>query len=178
MKLSLLRFLFFSICLKVKRIRKFGENKEGVSKLLLDDVGGLRTEEKLVKEWFACQFEELNKPRGSAKPEDGSWSMGHLMSFEEPQWGQRMWGKLLERDTSYLHIECPTPTISTALMWKWHLNSNFTACSPFYHLQQSFNGTSILRNALRQTSEEVGCKEEGYKRKRASQKQRRDFDFL
>ena len=86
--------------------------------------------------------------------------------------------KLLERDTSYLRIECSTLTISAALMWKWHLNSNFMACSPFYHLQQSFDGTSILRNALRHTGEEVGCKEEGYKRKRASQKQRGDFDFL
>ena len=44
----------FSICLKVKRIPEFGENKVGVSKLLLDDGGGHRTEEELVKEWFAC----------------------------------------------------------------------------------------------------------------------------
>ena len=50
-----------------KNSTKFGENKEGVSKLLLDDVQGPRTEEELVKEWFAFQFKELKKPQGFCK---------------------------------------------------------------------------------------------------------------
>ena len=50
-----------------KNSTKFGENKEGVSKLLLDDVRGPMTEEELVKEWFACQFKELKKPQGFCK---------------------------------------------------------------------------------------------------------------
>ena len=53
-ELESLEIPIFSICLKVKRIHEFGENKLGVSKLLLDDVGGPRTKEELVKEWFAC----------------------------------------------------------------------------------------------------------------------------
>ena len=53
-ELESLEIPIFSICLKVKRIPEFGENKVGVSKLLLDDGGGPRTEEELVKEWFAC----------------------------------------------------------------------------------------------------------------------------
>ena len=53
-ELESLEIPIFSICLKVKRILEFVENKVGVSKLLLDDVGGPRTEEELVKEWFAC----------------------------------------------------------------------------------------------------------------------------
>ena len=64
-----LEIFIFSICLKVRRIPKFGENKEGVSKLLLDDVVGSRTKEELVKEW-SCQFEELNKPRGFRKTQE------------------------------------------------------------------------------------------------------------
>ena len=79
--------------------------------------------------------------------------------------------KFLERDTSHLCIKCPTPTILTALMWKWYLNNNFTASSPFYHIQQSFNGTSILRNALRHIGGRLGYKEEWYKRKITSRKE-------
>ena len=53
--------------------------------------------------------------------------------------------KFPEGYTFPLRIKCPTPTLSAALMWKWPLNSNFTVSSPFHHLQQSFDGTSILR---------------------------------
>ena len=70
-----LDILIFSICLKVKRIPKFGENKEGVSKLLLDDVRGPRTKEELAKEWFACQFKELKKPWGFYKTR--GWELKH-----------------------------------------------------------------------------------------------------
>ena len=91
---------------------------KGVSKLLSDDVQGPRTEEELAKEWFACQFEELNKPRGPAKPKDGSRSMGIWCPMKNHNGGKGCEGKLLERDTSYLRIECPTPSISAALMWK------------------------------------------------------------
>ena len=72
--------------------------------------------------------------------------------------------KLLERYTSHLRIECFIPTILAPLMWKWHLNIDFTASSPFNHPQQSFDGTSILRNASRHTSEGLWWKGEGYKR--------------
>ena len=117
-------------------------------------------------------------PEDSAKPEDRSKGMGIWCPMKNHNGGKGCEGKFLERDTSYLRIECPTPIILAALIWKWHLKSNFIACSPFYHLQQSFDGTSILRDALRHTGGEIGCKEEGYKRKRASQKQRGDFYFL
>jgi len=50
------------------------------------------------------------------------------------------------------------------------MNSNFTASSPFYHLQQSLDGTSILRNALRHTGGGLRCMENGYKRKGIPQK--------
>ena len=121
-----LEILIFSICLKVKRIPpSLGKTRKVCQSFY----------------WMMCGVQGLKRNWSknglyvnSAKPEDGSRSMRHLVSYEEPQWGQRMWGELLERDTSYLHIECSTLTISAALMWKWHLNSNFMAYSPFYHL--------------------------------------------
>ena len=42
------------------------------------------------------------------------------------------------------------------------MNSSFIASSPFYHLQQNFDGTSVLRKALRHTDRGLRCKEEGY----------------
>ena len=42
------------------------------------------------------------------------------------------------------------------------MNSSFTASNPFYHLQQNFDGASVLRKVLRHTGRWVGCKEEGY----------------
>ena len=64
------------------------------------------------------------------------------------------------------HIECTTTTLSAALMRKWHLNSSFTASSPFYHLHSSSDGTSNLRKALRHIGGGLGCQEEGYIYKR------------
>ena len=42
------------------------------------------------------------------------------------------------------------------------MNSNFTANSPFYHLQQNSDGTSVLRKVLKHTGGGLGCKEEWY----------------
>ena len=71
-------------------------------------------------------------------------------------------GSFLERYVSPLRIECPATTLSVALMRKRHLNSDFTANNPFYHLQLNFNGTSVLRKSLKCTGGGLGCKEEGY----------------
>ena len=49
--------------------------------------------------------------------------------------------KFPEWRTSHLRIQCLTTTLSTSLMWKWPMNSDFKASSPFYHLQQSLDGT-------------------------------------
>ena len=42
------------------------------------------------------------------------------------------------------------------------MNNNFTTSSLFYHLQQNFDGTSVLRKVLRHTDGGLGCKEDGY----------------
>ena len=42
------------------------------------------------------------------------------------------------------------------------MNSSFTASNPFYHLQQNFDGTSVLRKVLRHINKGLGCKEEGF----------------
>ena len=78
--------------------------------------------------------------------------------------------KFLEGRTSHLCIQCLTTTLSTALMCKWPLYSNFTANSHFYHLQQSLVGTNILWSILRHTCWGLGCMEKGYKRKGTPQK--------
>ena len=72
--------------------------------------------------------------------------------------------KFPERGTSHLCIQCLTTTLLTA-MWKWPMNSDFKASSPFYYLQQSLDGTNILWSTLRHTCGGLGCKEKGYKRK-------------
>ena len=42
------------------------------------------------------------------------------------------------------------------------MNSSFIASSPFYHLQQSFDRTNVLRKALKHRGGGLGCKEEAY----------------
>ena len=56
----------------------------------------------------------------------------------------------------------PCNNLISCIMRKWHMNSNFIASNPFYHLQQNFDGTSVLRKVLRHTNGGLGCKVEGY----------------
>ena len=42
------------------------------------------------------------------------------------------------------------------------MSSSFIANNPFYHLQQNFDGTNVLRKVLRHTGRGLGCKDEGY----------------
>ena len=71
-------------------------------------------------------------------------------------------GSFLEKYAFLLRIECPTTTLLAALMWKWHLNSDFIARSPFYHLQKIFDGTSIWGIAMRHIGGGLGWKKERY----------------
>ena len=122
------------------------------------------------------QPKEVNKFLGFRRPEDESKIKAASILWRPKERrkdhdGSRDSGeKFPERYASHLHIEYLSPTISTALMWKWHLNSNFTASNLFYHLQQSFDGRSILRNVLKRASGGLRCKDEGYKRKNLPEK--------
>ena len=79
--------------------------------------------------------------------------------YENPIERDRTWrrgwdgrGSFLKGYIFPLRIECSAITLLAALMRKWPLNSSFTASNPFYHLQQHYDVTSILRKALRHTS--------------------------
>ena len=69
-----------------------------------------------------------------------------------------MGGSFLGRHTFPFCIKYPATTLSTVLMRKWHMYSDFTVSNPFYHLQWNFDGTSILRKALKHTDGGLGCK--------------------
>lgn len=85
-----------------------------------------------------------------------------------------MGGSFLKGYTFSLRIECSTTTLSTTLMRKWPLNSDFTTSNPFYYLQQNFDKTSILRKILRHTNGGLGSKEGGYIKGRKPSSKRGD----
>ena len=89
-----LEILIFSICLKVKRIPpSLGKTRKVCQSFYWKMCGVWGLKRNWSKNGLHVNSKSWKSPKDSAKPEDGSRSMRHLVSYEEPQWGQRMWGE-------------------------------------------------------------------------------------
>ena len=106
---------------------------------------------------------------GNLLVEDGK-RHGVLWAPKEEKWhsGEIQWvvGSYLKGHTYHLCIKCLVANLSTAFMRRWPLNSVFTTSNPFYHLQQSLDGTSIRGRVLGRTRGRSWYKEIGYIRRK------------
>ena len=114
---------------------------------------------------------EVYQPRGLHWPKHGRGyrvalhrnpcGRERIMGGRQWRWEEASWRSL----PSPFALNALEQPYQLYLMRKWPLNSIFTASSPFHHLQQSVDGTSVLRNIWRHTDRGLEYKEEGYKRR-------------
>ena len=132
---------------------------------------------KRTKMWIirTNMLVEMYRPRGLLWPEHRRGyevvlhgnSCGRERTMREQWWWEEASLRSLSFPSALNVLKQP---YQLHLLMKWLLNSILTTSNPFHHLQQSVNGTNVLRNAWRHTDEGLGYEEDEYKRKWVPQK--------
>ena len=127
---------------------------------------------KRTKMWIirTNMLVEMYRPRGLLWPEHRMGygvalhgnSCGRERTMREQWWWEEASWRSLSFPSALNVLKQP---YQLHLVIKWLLNSIFTANNPFHHLQQSVDGTNVLRNAWRHTDGGLGYEEDEYKRK-------------